>query len=116
MAIKSDRPTYAVEAIPSDVKDAVFLGNPILDNVVASIIAMGSELWATQRRLKVMESVMAKNGISPQAIEQYVPTPQEAAAWEKDRDRFIDLAFGPLGNDANQSYSADFPKRDKATQ
>lgn len=107
---KTDRPTYAVEAIPSDVKTSVFLGNPMLDNLVATVIAMGSEMWATQRRLKVVEAVLAKNGVKPEAIEQYVPTAEEAAAWEKDRDRFISMAYGPLAYEGTTSIGASFSK------
>ena len=43
-------------------------------------------------------------------IESYVPSPAEAAEWEKERDRFIDLAMGPLGNPSFRNISEDFPK------
>jgi hypothetical protein len=109
---KTDRPTYAVDAIPSDVKNAVFLGNPILDNLVGSVIAMGTEMWATKRRLKVVEALMAEKGVTNEMIEQYVPSEAQNAAWEADRDRFIDLTFGPLSNAGTLGISADFPKRD----
>lgn len=108
---KQNRPRYAAEAIPSDVKNSVFLGNPILDNVVSSLIAMGTEMWATKRRLKVIEAVMAKKGITNEMIEQYVPSETETAAWEADRDRFIDLTFGPLANQNTTGMAEDFPKR-----
>jgi hypothetical protein len=111
MTVKTDRPTYAVEAIPSDIKNSVFLGNPMLDNVVSSLIAMGTEMWATKRRLKVVEAVMAQKGITNEMIEQYTPSDAETAAWEADRDRFIDLAFGPLANQNTTGIAADFPKR-----
>jgi hypothetical protein len=81
---KTDRPTYAVDAIPSDVKNSVFLVNPILDNVVSSMIAMGSELWAVKRRLKVVEAVMAEKGITEAMIEQYTPSEaQNTCAFRK---------------------------------
>lgn len=108
---KFTRPTFAVDAIPSDVKSSVFLGNPILDNVVSSMIALGTELWATKRRLKVVEAVMAEKGITNEMIEQFTPSDAQNAAWEADRDRFIGLAFGPLANPGTLPVSADFPKR-----
>ncbi len=110
-ATDSKRPTYAAEAIPSDLNNALFLGNPALDNVVSCVIAMGAELWSTKRRLHVMEAVMAKNGITPEIIEKYVPTTAEQAAWEQDRDRFIDLTLGPLANEGYLPVGASFPKR-----
>ena len=104
-------PTYAAEAIPSDVKNGLFLGNAALDNVVSCMIAMGAEMWSTKRRLHVMEAVMAKNGITPAMIEKYVPTDAERAAWEADRDRFVDLTLGPLANEGYRPVGSDFPKR-----
>lgn len=111
MAADTQRPTHTVDAIPSDVTTSVFLGNPILDNLVGCMVAMNGELWATKRRMKVLESLLAKKGVTRDMIENYVPTPEETAEWEKDRDRFVTLAMGPLTNDAFRNISADFPKR-----
>jgi hypothetical protein len=72
---------------------------------------MSAEMWATKRRLKVVEAVMAKKGVTPDMIEKYVPSEQELASWEKDRDRFIELALGSLGNEGTRGIAADFPKR-----
>jgi len=109
---KAKRETYTAEAVPSDVKNGVFLGDPILDNVVSCVIAMGTELWATKRRLKVVEAVMAKSGVTAAMVEKYVPSTQEVAEWERDRDRFIELTLGSLGNDGFRPAGSDFPKRD----
>ena len=73
------------------------------------MIAMGTELWETKRRLKVMQAVMEDKGITTEMIEQYVPTDEQNAEWEADRDRFIDLTFGPLANPGITHWSADFP-------
>ena len=108
---KFNRPTFAVKAIPSDVNNASFLGNPVLDNLVSVVVALGTEVWATKRRMKVMESLLVKKGITPDMIEKYVPSADEAAAWEKDRNRFIVMTFNALGNEGYLSASAPFPKR-----
>jgi hypothetical protein len=110
-APESKRPTYAVEAIPSDIKNGLFLGNAALDNVVSCVIAMGAELWSTKRRLKVMEALMSKNGITQEMIEKYVPTEAERVEWESERDRFVDLTLGPLGETGYRPVGSDFPKR-----
>jgi len=107
-----NRPTYAVDAIPSDIRNGVFLGNPALDNVVTCLIAFGAEVWATKRRMKVLEALMSKAGVTHDMIEKYVPTAAETSEWEKERDRFIELTLGPLGNDGFRSVGTDFPKRD----
>jgi coenzyme F420-reducing hydrogenase delta subunit len=108
---QTKHPTMAIGAIPSDIDNGVFLGNAVLDNVMSCVIAMGTELWATKRRMKVVEALLAKNGIPREAIESYIPSIEEAAAWEKDRDRFIELTLGSLGNDGLRDVGADFPKR-----
>lgn len=110
MAIDPKRPTFTVDAIPSDITSSVFLGNPALDNVVSCIIAMSAEMWATKRRMKVLEALLAKKGVTTAMIESYVPSAAEAEAWEKERDRFIDLAMGPLANPSFRNISEDFPK------
>ena len=105
------RPTYTVEEIPSDVKNGLFLGNAAVDNLMACMISMGAEVWATKRRLHVMQAVMARHGITSEMIETYVPSAAEAAAWEADRDRFVDLTLGPLANEAYRPVGSTFPKR-----
>ncbi|HEY6644652.1 hypothetical protein [Povalibacter sp.] len=105
------RQTFTVEAIPTDISNGAFFGNAAVDNVVSCLIAMGTEMWATQRRLKVIEAVMATKGITPEMIEQYVPTAEETVAWERDRNRFVDMAFGALADDGFRPASAEFPKR-----
>ncbi|MBM4233437.1 MAG: hypothetical protein FJ160_04530 [Gammaproteobacteria bacterium] len=111
MGTETNRPTYTVEAIPSDITNAVFLGNPALDNVVSCIIAMSAEMWASKRRMKVLESLLAKKGVTQDMIEGYIPTADESAAWEKERDRFISLAMGPLANDGFRNIATGFPQR-----
>lgn len=106
-ASKEARPTHTVEAIPSDVNTGVFLGNTALDNVVSCVVAMGAELWATKRRLLVMEAVMQSRGITAEMVEKYVPTAEQVAAWQKERDRYIDLTLGPLANEGYRSVSAE---------
>ena len=110
----SNRPSFVAEAIPSDVKNGVFLGNPALDNLVSCMIAMGTEMWATKRRIKVLEALMSKAGVTPEMIEKYVPSAAERADWERDRDRFIDLTLGALGNEGFRSVSSDFPARENS--
>jgi len=109
--LKTTRPTYAVDAIPSDITDASYLGNPVLDNLVSTVIAMGTEMWATKRRLKVVEALLEEKGVTGEMIEKYEPTATQTAAWEVDRDRFIDMAFSPLAHTSSTHFSADFKKR-----
>lgn len=103
------RPTYTVDAVPSDIREGQFLGNPVLDNLVSVVIAMSTEVWSLRRRMKVFEAVMAQKGVTSDMLEKYVPTPEQEADWTKDRDRFIDLTLGPLADPSHRNASADFP-------
>jgi hypothetical protein len=109
--IKSKRPTYTVDAIKSDIGNGMFLGHPVLDNVVACLISLSGDVWATKRRMKVLESLLAKQGITQEMVEKYRPTEQEVAAWEVERDAFVESSLGNLGNDATRPTSAGFMTR-----
>lgn len=105
------RPTFTAEAIPSDIKNGLFLGNPAVDNLLGCMVAMGAEVWATKRRLHVMQAVMAKHGITAEMLEKYVPSEAEKAAWDADRDRFVELTLGPLANEPFRPVGSAAPKR-----
>jgi len=93
------RPTYTVDFIPSTTRNAVFLGNPVLDNMMHSIIALGAEVWADKRRLKIIEALLAsKRDVTLESIEAYVPTPEQEKAWAAERDLMIKSTFGALLN------------------
>ena len=111
--LKTERPTYASDFIPSDVERAVFLGNPILDNMMTSLIALGAEVWSNRRRMKVVEALLAEKGVTNAMIEKYMPTSEEEAEWQKDRDRFIDLTYSPLLREGDLPVSAAFQRENK---
>lgn len=109
--LNSKRPTHTVDFIPGDTRGRAFLGNPLMDGMVSSIMALGAELWATKRRMKVIESLMAaKRDVTPAAIEAYVPTPDEVKAWEAERDQMVKLTFSSLVIKGDQP--SDFGKSD----
>jgi hypothetical protein len=84
------RPTYAVDFIPGHTREGVFLGSPAFDATVHLSVVLGSEAWAAKRRLKIVESLVAKNVMPTAArIEAYMPTADEEKAWTAERDQFI---------------------------
>lgn len=111
--LKTDRPTYASDFIPSDVERAVFLGNPVLDNMMTSLIALGAEVWSSRRRLKVVEALLEDKGITKEMVEKFMPTEKQEAEWQQDRDRFIDLAYSPLLREGDLPVSATFTRKNK---
>jgi len=111
--LKTDRPTYTSDFIPSDVERAVFLGNPVLDNMMSSLIALGAEVWSNRRRMKVLEALLAEKGVTSEMVETFMPTPEQEAEWQKDRDRFIDLTYSPLLREGDLPVSAAFQRENK---
>lgn len=85
-------------AIPSNVDQMVLLGDARLDAIMTTVVALGSELWTTKRRVKVLERVLSDGGIGTAEVEAYQPTPAETAQWNAERDRFIAAIYGHLAN------------------
>jgi len=92
----NDRQTFTHEFIKSDTENAVFLGNPLLDDMMTAIISLSSDVWAVKRRQKVMESLLANNGITREMVEKYMPTEAESAEWQTERDVFIRRTFAHM--------------------
>jgi hypothetical protein len=106
---KSD--TYTVEYFKSDTDKGVLLKDMVTDNIVTALINMGAEMWATRRRQLVLEQLMAeRGGVTPDMIEQYVPTPALLKNWEQERDRFIGNIYDALSRPANTPITAHMPK------
>jgi len=110
--VNSDRPTYASDYMKGDSEQVTFLGNPVLDNLVTTIVALSSEVWADRRRDRIVERLLAEKGITQDMIEGYRPTAEDEAEWSAERDRFIQAAIGPLLREANLPLSTPYPDKD----
>jgi len=104
--LTSDPTTFAAEFIKGDDEQAVMLGNPILDNMMTALISLGAEVWTTRRRVKVLERVLEDKGVSAEMIEGYMPTDDDNASWQKERDAFIQRTFGPLSRHGDKPLDA----------
>ena len=51
--------------------------------------------------------------MTTEMVESYMPTEEQEAEWQKDRDRFIDLTYSPLLREGDLPVSADFDDRKK---
>jgi hypothetical protein len=97
---KSKRPTFAAAYVKADFEKAVYLDNVHADNLMTAFLGLGAEHWALRRRVKVLEKFMAAGKvIDPAKVEAYDPTPEEKAAWDAERDDFIQRTFGVLTRD-----------------
>jgi hypothetical protein len=98
----NDRATYAAKFIKGDWDRAVYLDNPHIDNLMTAFMAMGAEMWTMRRRMKVIEKLLGeKRVIDLSKIEAYVPTAEEQAAWQAERDEFIHNMFAVFTRETN---------------
>ncbi len=92
-----DRTQHVTEFVKSDIDQAVFLGNPAVDDLMTTVIALGAEIWALRRRVWITEILMQEGKkVTPAMIEAYVPTPEQEEQFKKERDMFVRTAFGHM--------------------
>ena len=96
----------ASEFIDHGSESYTFLADPVVDALVQVVVELGAQTWINRRRLRVMERVLAQHGLAgADAVETYVPTAEDEAAWRQERDRMMKsvysaLARAPAGGDA----------------
>lgn len=91
------RDAYATPAIPSGVESATFLADPVTDQLVRVVMELGAALWVERRRTRTLERVLVSAGaLAPDAMEQWVDAPQDAAADSEELAQFMKRTFGPL--------------------
>ena len=110
--LTSDPTTFTTDFIKADDEEAVMLGNPILDNMMTALISLGAEVWTNRRRMKVLERVLEDKGVTAQMLEAYMPTDDEAAGWQRERDAFIRRTFGSLSRTGGKPLDAARPAAD----
>lgn len=97
MSEQQKRPGYAAPYVKGDFDRAVYLGDPHVDNLMAVVTALGAENWTLRRRLMVLERFLAERElVDLDAVEAYEPTAAEKAAWDAEREDFMDRVFGVL--------------------
>jgi hypothetical protein len=93
----TDRTTHVTDFVKSDIDQAVFLGNPAVDDLMTTVIALGAEVWALRRRVWITELLLQEQKtVTPAMIEAYVLTPEQELAFKKERDMFVQTAFGHM--------------------
>ncbi len=71
-------------------------------------MALTAELWAERRRNLVVQRLLADKGITADMIEAYVPSDEDNAAWQAERDRLIDATMSPLLRRGHKPVSTEF--------
>ena len=65
---------------------------------------------AIRIRAEVPLPLNLEMGVTEEMIQQFVPSEEQAAKWEKDRDRFIDLTYSPLLREGDLPVATPFPR------
>ena len=110
--LETERATHTTEFLKSDVDSVMFYDHPMIDNIVTSILALGSEIWANQRRMLVHERLLEEKGITREMVEAYMPTEEDVTQWEIERNGFVERALGPLMRETSQPPSAKWQDND----
>jgi hypothetical protein len=105
-----ERPTYTTDFFTNDTDRAVFLGNPVIDNLMTAVIALGAEVWSNRRRQAVLEALLEEKGVTEEMIEAYMPSEDRAKKWGEERDAFVKRTFSVLAREADLPLSADWQK------
>jgi len=93
-AKEAGRKTYATDFITTDIAKLSFFGNPMIDNIQTTLIAMGNELWASRKRQYVLEALLAEKGVTNEQIEKYMPNEKQEATWAKERKVLVERFWG----------------------
>ena len=102
------RKTYTTNVYKTSVDNVSFLGNPHIDNIATTLIAMGNEIWTNRKRTYVLESLLKEKGISADMIEQYVPTDEEKAAWQAEREVMVERLWAHFANTIEYDFADDW--------
>ena len=106
----SDRSHFAVDFVKSDYDKAVITDSAHTDNLMSAVLNLAAEVWVVRRRLMIAEKLADKKAFAtPAAIDGYVPTALEKAAWEKERDVFIERTLGVLTRAGKKLEGAQIP-------
>ena len=108
MANKANKPLGAEsDFIKGDFDNMVMLGHPMIDSLMQVVIALGAEIWSGQKRVKIIEQLLATEGkVTPEMIEQYVASEEEEAQWAAEREEMVDRVYRVMSR--NTSAAAPF--------
>lgn len=94
---RTDRPDHAVDFVKSDYDQALITGDVHTDNLMTAVLNLAGEVWVLRRRQLIVEQLgQQKVFATAAAIDAYVPSAQQSAAWEAERDAFIERTLAVL--------------------
>jgi hypothetical protein len=112
MATNATRQPLGAETdfIKGDSDNLVMLGHPMIDSMMQMIIALGAEVWSGQQRARITEKLLATHGkVTPEMIEQYVPTPEDLARWGAERKAMARRVYSVMARNDATAHPVDSP-------
>ncbi len=104
-----NRKTVASEFVKADYDRAYFLKDPMIDSIFTSLTAVAANVWALQRRVEITEILLEKHGsVTREMIETYMPTEEEQAKIQDQRDAFVDEIYDPFKQSGDIAYASSF--------
>lgn len=112
ISVKTDKPTYTHEFTEADEPRAMFFGNPHIDHLFSAVAALGAEVWALRRRQRITEKLLEQHGsISAEMIQKYVPTAEDTAAWNVERQELVANIFHSFEQTTDIPYKSSLHPR-----
>ncbi len=83
------------------VKNPTYFPDPINDNLLNIALELGAALWVVKDRLRVLEDLLAENGVvTKEAMERHQTPPEREAEVKAQREAFISRIYGCLNENA----------------
>ena len=96
--------------IKGDYDNMVMLGDPMIDSLMQVVFALGAEIWSGQKRVKIIEKLLATEGkVTPEMIEKYVASEEEEAQWAAERQAMVDRVYRVLSQNTNDGAAFGSP-------
>lgn len=84
------QPPQPVIGTEIDGPGPVYFEQPVIDNLLESMMELAAEVWIVRDRQMVLETILASQGIDAAAlIEAHVPTADDLARRKTLRDAFV---------------------------
>jgi hypothetical protein len=100
----------AVDFVKSDYDKAVITDSVHTDNLMTAMLNLAGEVWVIRRRLLIADKLaQQKVFATAAAIDAYVPSAQETASWERERDSFIDRTLSVLTRPGKRLEGTNIP-------
>jgi hypothetical protein len=108
---KANTPLGAeTDFIKGDFDNMVMLGQPMIDSLMQVVIALGAEIWSGQKRVKIIEQLLATEGkVTPEMIEQYVASEEESARWDAERKEMVARVYSVMSQTSATAASFGSP-------